>query len=93
MDSAHAGIHMAEQAFFLRQGGDFGDRIDHALRISRGRADQQDGIGRDSRPHGAHIHPEGERIERRQHHFQVEILGGFMKSMVRRLADDDFRLC
>ena len=64
--------------------GELGDRVDHPVRIARGRADDQGGALVEGGPGGSHVGPLRMRIDRDPHDLDVEQVPGLEERRMHR---------
>ena len=85
--TADAGVGVKQDAVLLRHLGQIGDGVHHAMRIGRGRADDQDCVGRHGRFDRRHVRREI-GLDRRAHRLDREIVRRFFKGRVGRQGHD-----
>ena len=77
-EATHARVHVAEDLSLLCELRDLADRIDHALRVRRRRAHEQDGVVRDRGLHRARVGAK-RGVGRRVDGLHAEVVRGLLK--------------
>ncbi len=80
-EAAQAAIHVQPELVLQRQVGELADRVDHAVGVDAGGAQQRHRVGRDLRAHGFHIGFEI-GVHRRADDLHAQVMGGFQEGRV-----------